>query len=144
MLWELEPRVLDKCAMRLQAYGLRPTGHQLACQQALRAKQLLTRSILICDAGKNLEIRIFNLESRVELPCVQQGDQRHYHRFSSRVTLRPRSQPRPQIFESSYLTAADFRVELPYSGSRSPGRRFSSRVTLQQRPRRRPRIFESA
>jgi len=26
MLWELEPRVLDKCAMPLQAYRLRPTG----------------------------------------------------------------------------------------------------------------------
>ena len=26
MLWELEPRVLDKCAMLLQAYRLRPTG----------------------------------------------------------------------------------------------------------------------
>ena len=25
MLWELEPRVLDKCAMPLQAYRLRPT-----------------------------------------------------------------------------------------------------------------------
>ena len=24
MLWELEPRVLDKCAMPLQAYRLRP------------------------------------------------------------------------------------------------------------------------
>ena len=28
MLWELEPRVLDKCAMRLQAYRLRPTGSE--------------------------------------------------------------------------------------------------------------------
>ena len=26
MLWELEPRVLDKCAMPLQAYRLRSTG----------------------------------------------------------------------------------------------------------------------
>ena len=26
MLWELEPRVLDKCAVPLQAYRLRPTG----------------------------------------------------------------------------------------------------------------------
>ena len=26
MLWEHEPRVLDKHAMRLQAYRLRPTG----------------------------------------------------------------------------------------------------------------------
>ena len=26
MLWELEPRALDKCAMPLQAYKLRPTG----------------------------------------------------------------------------------------------------------------------
>ena len=128
MLWELEPRVLDKCAMRLQAYRLRPTGLQRACQQALRAKQLLTGDILICDARNNLEIRILNLESRVELPCVQQRDQRHYHRFSSRVTLRP------QIFESSYLTAAaaapaaDFRVELPYSGGRGGGHGFSSRL----------------
>ena len=56
MLWELEPRVLDKCAMRLQAYRLRPTGLQRACQQALRAKQLLTGDILICDARNNLEL----------------------------------------------------------------------------------------
>ena len=28
MLWELEPRVLDKCAMRLQAYRLRSTGSE--------------------------------------------------------------------------------------------------------------------
>ena len=26
MLWKLEPRVLDKCPMPLQAYRLRPTG----------------------------------------------------------------------------------------------------------------------
>ena len=62
MLWELEPRVLDKSAMPLQAYRLRPTGLQRACQQALRAKHLLTRSISICDAGNNLEIRILNLD----------------------------------------------------------------------------------